>query len=59
MDVRVVTPALKEDMMAIARPCLCQRGLDDGATVTLPLKLWVRHNILKKSVLPTAAQEIG
>ena len=58
MHARVGSAALKQDVIAIPCPSLGQSGLDNGATMALPTKLAVSHDILEEPVSPSAAQKI-
>lgn len=44
--------------MAIARPCVCERGLNDGAAVPAPTQVWMGDDVLQEAVASSAAQEV-
>src|SRR5262249_24192012 len=51
--------ALQENVMAVPRPGLVQRGAHDGSAMALPAKRGMGHDIFKKSMLTARAQEVG
>ena len=58
MHARILSATLKQDMIAIGCPSLCERGLNDGASMALAPPGRVRNYILKKCVTLPAPQQI-
>ena len=54
----VRSPTLHEHVMAVARPCVRERGLDDCATVPAPAQVGMGDDVLKKAVASSAPQEV-
>jgi hypothetical protein len=55
MNTRILSSALKQDVVAIASPRLAKCSLNDCATMPLPTMLRVGYNILEKSMSAPAA----
>jgi hypothetical protein len=54
----VRSPTLHEHMMAVARPCVRERGLNDGAAVPAPPQVGMGDDVLQEAVASSAAQKV-
>jgi len=58
MDTGVLSAALEQHVVAIARPGPGKRSLDDCVTVTLPAALGMGDDVFEEPVSAATAQEI-
>lgn len=58
MHPRVHSPTLHEHMMAVARPCVGECGLNDGTTVSAPAQVGMSDDVLQEAMAPSAAQDV-
>ena len=58
MHTGVCSTALHQNVVAVSRPRMCQRGLNHGFAVTAAPQLRVSDNILQKAVAFSSAKQV-
>ena len=58
MHARVLSTALKEDVVTILGPGGCERSVNNGTSMTLTPKFGMSDHIFEKAMPPSASQEI-
>jgi hypothetical protein len=58
MHPRIRSAALHQHMVAVVRPCVCERGLNDGSTVPAAAQVGMGDDIVQETVAPSTAQEV-